>query len=92
MKKLIILLLIFIPALAMGDETKKCADCPADKPCGYSEPAGDGCNTCSGETWCVDGKWFTTGLRQCTLLGCIRAYEIPNPFGKTATPANVQTP
>ncbi len=70
-----ILLLITFPVSA-----KECSECPKDEPCGYTFPAGDGCNTCEGSTWCKDGKWFTDGLAMCTLLACVRTYKIPNPF------------
>lgn len=57
-----------------------CASCPKEKPCGYTVPAGDGCNTCSGESWCIDGKWYTDGAALCTLKTCIKTSEIENPF------------
>lgn len=60
----------------------KCEECTKASPCLYQRPAGDGCNTCSETTWCIDGKWFTDGMVNCTLASCglINGYEIPNPF------------
>lgn len=73
----------------------QCSDCPYENPCEYTFFAGDGCNTCLGSTWCktvevcfdVDKKicipeeqWFSTGLARCTLRGCYKEYQIPNPF------------
>lgn len=60
--------------------TKECKDCTPNKPCAYYEPASDGCNTCVGETWCVDDKWYSKRLRLCTNLHCIKPFEIKNPF------------
>jgi hypothetical protein len=57
---------------------KQCSDCPADNPCGYSEY--DGCNTCSGSTWCENDKWYSDGLGSCTAVYCSKQYEIENPF------------
>jgi len=60
---------------------QECSDCPYEKPCIYSYPAGDGCNSCSGETWCINGEWYTSGTGLCTLKACRNDYEIP-PFKK----------
>ena len=78
---LIVLIALLITTVVFAD-VKKCEDCPVNKPCGYSHPAGDGCNTCSGSTWCNEGKWYTNGTNWCTLLSCQKGYEIPNPFGE----------
>lgn len=45
--------------------------------CGITVPAGDGCNTCSVEVWCVDGQWYESQGRICTLLGCYRPIILP---------------
>lgn len=73
----------FIVSLSSANsfaDSKKCEDCPAEKPCGYQYPAGDGCNTCYGSTYCVDGKWYTEGTGMCTTASCYQSYEIENPF------------
>lgn len=87
MKRTILVLIaaLFIASLAHGEgvsisNKKTCKECMVENPCSYSVPAGDGCNTCSGTTYCVDGKWFTAGAFLCTVSACIRLYEIPNPF------------
>ena len=61
---------------------KSCADCPQGKPCGYLVPAGDGCNSCSAEAYCIDGQWYQTPFGMCTLRACWRDYKIQNPFEK----------
>ena len=47
-----------------------CSECTAEKPCFTSQPAGDGCNTESFETWCIDGKWFRGNWGMVTSLAC----------------------
>ena len=65
---------------------KSCEDCPQNKPCGYSVPAGDGCNSCSTTVWCANGQWYQTPFMQCTLVICQRDYKITNPFEKKEKP------
>ena len=70
-------------ALTAGEKkvlAKSCADCPQGKPCGYSVPAGDGCNSCSAEAYCIGGQWYQTPFGMCTLRACWREYKILNPF------------
>jgi hypothetical protein len=75
------LLVVLCMCLLQGTAiAKECWECPKDNPCGYSTSAGDGCNTCSGSTWCENDQWYTDGLMACTLAYCIREYIIPNPF------------
>jgi hypothetical protein len=75
------LIVIVCMALLVGPVfAKECKDCPPDKPCVYIEPASDGCNTCAGETWCVDDRWYSKRLKLCTNLHCIKPFEIKNPF------------
>lgn len=74
------LCLLVLPVMADLQPGKECSDCPEEAPCGYSVPSGDGCNTCYGSAWCIDGKWYTNGLSMCTAAACIRTYEISNPF------------
>lgn len=50
---------------------------PGIKCKGYTVPAGDGCNTCSGEK-CTDGKvQWDSGARSCTLANCIKTPTQP---------------
>lgn len=76
----IILFIALILAAPNGVYAEECKDCPIDKPCSYSHPAGDGCNTCTGTTWCLNDKWYTDGLGWCTAMYCAKTYEISNPF------------
>ena len=62
-----ILLLLFFFSFA---EAKECEDCTQEKPCLYSFPAGDGCNTCNSTTWCENNKWYTGGVSSCTVMYC----------------------
>jgi hypothetical protein len=48
--------------------------------CGAIRPAGDGCNTCSFETWCINGQWYRSPGEMCTLVSCMGDYKIDNPF------------
>jgi hypothetical protein len=70
-----ILLIAMIATVVFG---QTCDECTREKPCGYSVSF-DGCNRCSGKTWCVNGKWFTTGVYLCTELYCEKSYEIDPP-------------
>ncbi len=84
MKKAIIIIfcLLFLGSPGFTQD-RKCEECPDQYPyCGYTRPAGDGCNTCSCDTYCIDGKWYTRGHCSCTLAACIKQYEIENPFKK----------
>lgn len=45
--------------------------------CWATEPAGDGCNTCSFETWCINGEWYRSSWANCTLMGCSGGIKLP---------------
>lgn len=75
------LIVVVCMALLTGPVfAKECKDCPPENPCGYIEPAKDGCNTCGGTTWCINNKWYSNRERICTNLHCIKPFEIKNPF------------
>jgi hypothetical protein len=71
---------VVLLVMVTGARGETCEQCPPDKPCGYTQPSQDGCNMCSGETICKNGKWYTYGVTNCTAMGCIGGKEIPNPF------------
>jgi hypothetical protein len=91
MKKLLFIIILSwfifgIVMFAVGEEKTslgekyKCSECTPEKQCSYTFPSGDGCNMCSGSTWCKDDKWYTSGYFMCTLASCRKDFEIPNPF------------
>jgi hypothetical protein len=82
MKKVFLTIIIFCMFAGMAS-AELCIQCPASAPCSYTRPAGDGCNTCSGSTWCENDRWFTTGMVGCTVANCVRAYEIVNPYSNS---------
>jgi hypothetical protein len=86
MKYLFAALLVLVMVTGARGEVKTCEQCPLDKPCGYSQPSQDGCNMCSGETVCKNGKWYTYGVTNCTAMACMGGIEIPNPFEPTKPP------
>lgn len=49
---------------------KACYQCTKNNPCWYSFPAGDGCNTCSSNAFCVEGTWMSQCFASCTNLNC----------------------
>ncbi len=80
MKKIFLIILCLCILSAIQVSAKECWECPRDNPCTYSYPAGDGCNSCSGNTYCENDRWYTDGLGWCTTLGCINTFEIKDPF------------
>jgi len=70
----VLCVLIAIPVMA-----KTCDECPSSNPCSYSVKVE--CNTCSGSTWCINGRWYSGGTYMCTTMACSGyGYEIENPF------------
>jgi hypothetical protein len=60
---------------------KQCWECPQNNPCTYTFYIE--CNTCTGDTWCEYGQWYTSGLSMCTAMACSGyGYKIENPFNK----------
>ena len=93
MKRAVWIFLVFLVLGATVSFAETCEECPpratADGEimlggtCMGTRAAGDGCNRCSFETWCIDGQWYRSNWEMCTLALCgAVGFPIENPFGK----------
>ncbi len=98
MKKLIVLVfaMVFLLPIFSYAEVENCDLCKGfyldnsghlkSELCEKSEPAGDGCNSCTHSYYCVRDKegnehWYDTGVSHCTLVFCGNLErEVENPF------------